>query len=93
MPADTVARVRVSGQQDSRLGGRAGSCIHGPLGPEVWVAEAVTVLGYEDKRTWGLPGGPLAKSLHPNSGAQVPSLVRELDPARHTEDLVQTNGK
>ena len=27
-----------------------------------------------------LPGGPVAKTHTPNAGAQVPSLVRELDP-------------
>ena len=63
MPVDTVAQLRVSGQQDFSLGGLAGSCICGPLGREVWVAKAVTGIGCEDKRAWNLPGGQVAKTL------------------------------
>ena len=33
------------------------------------------ILGYQD-----FPGGPVAKTLLPMQGAQVPSLVRELGP-------------
>ena len=68
MPVDTVAQVRVSGQQDFSLGGVAGSCICGPLGHEVWIAEAVTVIGCEDKRAWDLPGGQVAKTALPTPG-------------------------
>ena len=44
-----------------------------------------TIWDFASNKTWGrdFPGGPLAKTPRlPNEGAQVLSLVRELDLAR-----------
>ena len=41
-------------------------------------------------KVWDFPGGPVAKTPR-SQGAQVSSLVRELDPTCHKEDPVCGN--
>lgn len=42
-----------------------------------------------NKLSQGFPGGPVAKVLCPVLGAQVPSLLRELGPPCHNQNLAQ----
>ena len=37
------------------------------------------------------PGGPVARTLLPRQEAQVQSLVRELDPTHHSQELAQAH--